>query len=527
MCWRTNVILCFVLSVSTQVIAHDTTMQPLLSDVSKLGSVSFKVSCDQKSQTRMNQGVALLHHMMYRQAEVHFSEALKNNQHCSMFRWGVSMTQFNPLWPTRPSSKQLSTGAHQLSLALTADKLSSRERYYVNAANEFFINSDKLTHVRRLASWRDAQKELAEKFTQDIDAQAFHALAMLATAPTSDPEFSAQQRATSLLKKLYLNSPTHPGVIHYSIHAYDNPKLADKGLDVARAYDKIAPDVPHALHMPTHIFVRTGAWHDVVSWNIRSAKAALDYPARDGVSMHYPHAIDYLVYAYMQLGKDEQARSVLDQLESYSKIQAVFPAGFGIASARARYVLEGRRWQEAAKLPTRSPTNYPWQRFPDVEAITHFARGTGAARSGQVTLAQQSLTALTELHRKTLKLKRTYWGVIVDGQRLSVAAWLAHSKGEYKRALELMSEAASCEDSVDKNPVTPGAVLPARELLGDMKILVGDYAGAIDAYSKALQISPNRLNSLRGMRNAYKALNKPSKVAYYQRLIDQLLIDAI
>lgn len=520
-------ILCLAFLHPRLLLAHDSPKkQPLLSDVSRLGTVNLTSSCQLKAQESLNQGAALLHHMMYRQAELHFRDALANAPECAMLHWGLAMSQFNPLWPTRPSEEEIQRATHQLNKAQLIDNVSSRERAYLNAVKLFFKNAQTLTHQQRLVLWHDAQQKLANQYPDDPDAIALYALAMLATAPKGDRDFKVQSAAAVLLEKLYAQYPTHPGVIHYSIHAYDNPLLAKRGQQIARAYDKIAPDVPHALHMPTHIFVRTGSWQDVASWNIRSAKAALKYPAGNGVSMHYPHAVDYLVYAYMQMGDEANARRIIDEMNQYQHIQPVFPAGFGIASARARYLLEGRHWQQAGELALNQPIGFPWKKFPHVEAIIHFARGVGAARSGNMAGAKASLTALTQLQEETVTLGRAYWAVIVNAQRLTVAAWLAYAENNTTRAMKLMQQAATIEDSVDKNPVTPGAVLPARELLADMAMLAQRYDEAIAAYQAVLVLSPNRLNSLKGLAAAYTAQGDEAKAAYFRQRIAQNLIAA-
>jgi tetratricopeptide (TPR) repeat protein len=247
--------------------------------------------------------------------------------------------------------------------------------------------------------------------------------------------------------------------------------------------------------MPTHIFVRLGIWPDVISWNIRSAKAALNYPANGAISHHYPHALDYLIYAHLQIGGNDKAQQVVQAIKAGDNYQETFVSGYALAAIPARYLLERKQWSEAATLDTRTPSTFPWEKFPEVEAITYFARGLGAARSGDAIAASEAIKTLDDLYQRTVNTGQPYWAVLVDSQRKTVAAWLAYLQGSNDQALELMRQAADLEESVDKHPVTPGAVLPARELLGDLLVLLNRPAEAKVAYEKSLQIAPNRLNS--------------------------------
>ena len=284
--------------------------------------------------------------------------------------------------------------------------------------------------------------------------------------------------------------------------------MAKLAIDAARAYDKIAPDVPHSLHMPSHIFIRLGMWSDVVSWNIRSAKAALKYPANGKTSLHYPHAMDYLVYGYLQLGEGDKAEQALTQAESHHPIEDVFSTAYAFAAMPARIALEQKKWLQASQLKTRTPDYIPWKKFPQVEAITYYARGLGAARNGDLNLAQQSVKVLNDLYDKTKLTSSVYWAPLVDAQRKTVSAWINFAKGEKEQALLQLRQAADIEDSIDKHPVTPGATLPARELLADMLLLNGDYSGALTAYKSTLDISPNRRNSMSGLNDMVLKVSK-------------------
>jgi tetratricopeptide (TPR) repeat protein len=287
-------------------------------------------------------------------------------------------------------------------------------------------------------------------------------------------------------------------LFHYIIHAYDNPMLASRAVTVARGYLKLAPQVPHALHMPSHIFVRLGLWADVIEWNRRSAAVAKQLSIGKPVSLHTIHAMDYLMYAYLQQAKDTKAMEVLAEVNGSETYQDSFASAYGIAAAQARYFLERQQWADAAKLPVRMHQVFPWEKYPWYESITYFARGLGTARSGMTSEVAKALEKLDAAYRRTVQAGESYWAIQVDAQRKVVAAWRTFAEGKKVRAVKMMREAADLEDSVDKHPVTPGAILPARELLGEMLVLVKQYGEAREAFEASLKTSPNRLNSLYG-----------------------------
>jgi tetratricopeptide (TPR) repeat protein len=485
-----------------------------------IGQVSFPISCNDAAQQRFDVGLALVHHMMYEQAEEQFAAAAEADADCAMAHWGIAMTQLHPLWDP-PTERAFAKGRAAVERGKALSPPTERERGWLDAAGAYFQDDASLGHRARLAEWEAAQRALHEAHPEDIDAGAFHALARLATASPEDQTFSNQAEAGELLETLLARAPEHPGLFHYTIHAYDNPVLAQRGVKVAHGYDQLAPDVPHALHMPSHIFVRLGMWPEVASWNIRSAEAALRQPVGDATSMHHIHALDYLIYAHLQQGKDEKAREVLAEVESIDNYQDSFGSAYGIAAAQARYPLERAQWEQAAKLPPRTHAEFPWERYPWAEAITYFARGLGAARSGDLTGATEAIETLDGFHERTVEAGDTYWAVHVDAQRTTIAAWIAYGEERYDQALALMRQAADTEDSVDKHPVTPGAVLPARELLGEMLLEQGDAAGALRAYEKSLATSPGRANALLGAgRAAELAGERQQAERYYRRAME-------
>ncbi len=493
----------FLLVISGMAFAHQNHLDEdvVLEEYGDLGNVDFPVSCSQESQEAVNTGVSLLHHMMYAQAELVFSQWIDKNPQCAILYWGYAMSLFHPLWPDKITDESLALGQAALQRAKTL-KSSELEKIYVLAAESYYSDWSTTSETTRTKAWAKAQQDIYRRYPDNIDAATFSALSELVTAPKSDPTFSVNQGVGEMLQGIIDRSPRHPGAIHYSIHAYDNPILAHLGLPSARAYESIAPDVPHALHMPSHIFVRVGEWRDVVSWNTRSAKAALKYPTDGETSMHYTHALDYLIYAQLQLGEGDKAVKVLREIDDHHPIQGTFPAAYALSAIPARIELEQQQWQQASQLPIRSPSYINWEKFPQVEAITYFSRGVGAARSGDLEGARASVKSLDQLYLKTHQFDSAYWAPLIDAQRKTVSAWIEFALGEERRALSLLRTAAEIEDSLDKNPVTPGAVLPARDLLGDMLLLAGDPQGAVEAYQASLEISPQRRYSLSGIRNA-------------------------
>jgi tetratricopeptide (TPR) repeat protein len=488
--------------------------------VAPLGKVDFPISCSSTAQTKFERGLALLHNMMYAQAEKEFASVTELEPDCAMAHWGVAMTHLRPLW-RESSEEELKKGSAAVEKALALSAPTERERAYIAALEAFFKDWETVGHPTRIAAWEAAQEKVHKAFPEDIDAGAFYSLAHLATAPKGDRTFAHQKRAGALMEELLTGAPEHPGLHHYTIHAYDNPMLAKRAVDVARAYYKLAPDVPHALHMPTHIFVRLGLWSDAIDWNLRSKAAAKRQSVEGVTSLHYPHAMDYLMYAYLQQAQDTLAEDVLNKINSIENYEDSFASAYGIAAAQARYPLERRQWTDAAALEVRPQSSFPWDKYPWYESITYFARGLGAARGGDIQAARKAMETLDTFYESSVDAGKDYWAVLVDAQRKTVAAWVAFAQGNKDQALKTMQEAASLEDSVDKHPVTPGAVLPARELLGDMLLLSGKPAEAIEAYEATLMISPNRFNSLYGAGHAAElAGNLEMARSFYSRLVE-------
>lgn len=476
------------------------------------GEVDLATSCSTEAEAELQTATALLHHMMYEQAEAGFLHAFEADPDCAMAQWGIAMAQLHPLWAP-PTETELEKGIAASSRAQEMGAPTERERAYIDAISAFFHTDG--SFGERLAAWEDAQRDLHEAHPDDVDAAAFYALSRLATAPRDDQTFSTQAQAGELLESLLQEAPEHPGLFHYTIHAYDNPVLADQAVRVAREYDKLAPEVPHALHMPSHIFVRQGLWDDVVSWNRRSADAALEHPVNGMTSMHFVHAMDYLVYAHLQRGLDERASRDLAEMRDHEQYQPHLGSAYALAASPARYALERRAWDEAAALPVREPASLAWEKFPAAESITWFAKGIGAARMGDAEASQAATERLDELHVALTDAGESYWAVLTDAQRKAVEAWQLYEGGNTDEGLALMREAADVEDSVDKHPITPSAVLPARELLGEMLLVSDRPAEALEAFEESLAISRQRLNSLSGAGRAAELAGDSAKAAEY------------
>jgi tetratricopeptide (TPR) repeat protein len=483
------------------------------------GNVHFEVSCNDEGNSYFTDGLTMLHHMMYDQAYNIFKESIKADPNCAMAYWGVAMTQFNPLWAP-PDEQMFQDGYEAIKMARDVGAGTQKEEYHIRALYSYYETADKQSYREGVKAWERTLEEIYNQHSEDVEAGAFYGLSMLATAPADDETFSKKKRSGEMMEQLLELSPTHPGLFHYIIHAYDNPVLADKGVEFARGYEKLAPDVPHALHMPSHIFVRIGNWDETIAWNRRSADAALRQPVENMTSMHHAHALDYMMYGFLQKGEDGAASEVLDELMSIDNYQPHFGAAYGVAAARARYVLEQNDWEGAAQLDPRPDSGFDWDLFSQYEAIGWWAKGLGSAKIGNLDDARRAADVLEELHQKTVENGEDYWALLVDVQQKTVQAWILFEEGKFDDSLALMKEAADMEDSVDKHPVTPGEVLPARELLGDMFILLDEPKEALSAYENTLEISPNRFNSLYGAGNAAEMIGDSDLAAtYYESLL--------
>ena len=488
----------------------------------KLGLVNFPVSCSPAGQTQFNRATAMLHSFWYDEAEKAFSAVAATDPGCAMGYWGVAMSLYHPVWA--PSTgPELQRGWAAIEKAKAVGAKTERERDYIAAIEAFYKDFDKLDHRTRAVAYEKAMEKVYLTYSKDREAAIFYALALLGTALPTDKTYANQKRAADILNKVLPEEPEHPGVAHYLIHSFDYPQLARLALPAARSYAKIAPASPHALHMPSHIFTRLGLWDESIQSNIASAAAAASHVAKThpgAASFDQLHAMDYLVYAYLQGAQDQKAERVLEQTRTFNRVDAeVFAAAYAFGAIPARYALERRRWAEAARLQVH-PTSFPWDRFRYAEAMTYFARAVGAARNGEAAVARKDFEKLSSIQSALAEAKDGYWANQVEIQRRLAAAWLARAEKRDEEALKLMRAAVELEASTEKHPVTPGPIIPAREMLGDMLIELNQPGQALREFETSLRDSPNRFNGLYGAAHAAELSGDlKTASAYYGKVV--------
>jgi len=489
-----------------------------------LGTVDFPVTCSKQARVEFNRAVALLHHMTYPQAREAFEQVATTDPRCAMAHWGIAVTLFQPLWPTRPGPAALQRGWEAVQKAEALEPPTEQERVFVAAAKAFFLEPASSDYWLRIRRWEEAMEKVYTSFPDDPDAATFYALAHLATTPSNAISREHADRAAEILLKVYKRYPDHPGAMHYLVHANDVPGRERESLEITHKYDAAAPRNPHALHMPTHIYTRLGDWDGVVRGNLLAAEAALEHPAGEHgefVWDEFPHAIEYLLYADLQKGADDEAAAQLQRLRATARLEPTFKAAFHLASTQARYALERRAWNEAALIVPREPATLDWDRFTWPEAIARFARGLGAAHLGNVVEARAAVERLAELEDKTRKAGEELFARNIQVLRLELSAWLAHVEGKTESSVALMREAAELETSTPKASVTPGPTLPAYELLGDLLLEQKQPAEALVAYKRTLELYPRRFNGLLGAARAAHALGDAALArTFYQALLE-------
>jgi Tfp pilus assembly protein PilF len=465
----------------------------------RLGAVHFETSCNETAQRRFDRGMRYQHSFWYSASKDIFEEVLKADPSCAIAYWGIAQSLlFNPFGV--PPAANLAEGLAALEKAKAIGAKTPRENEFIAALAAFYTDYDKVDHRTRVGRYLKAMEALAQRYPQDDEAQIYYALALDVAASPADKTYANQLKAAAILEGIFKRQPQHPGVAHYLIHSYDYPPIADKGLDAARSYSKIAPSAPHAQHMPSHIFTRVGYWKDSIAANqasVRAAKAEKGY----GDQLH---GQDYMVYAYLQLAQDKAARAVIDEMAASTGPDAP-GSSFALAASPARYVVERGDWSGAAELAVR-PT-----KFPHVAAITHFARALGAARASKPEAAQADIAKLAELRDKLREAKDAYWAEQVDIQWQIANAWLLNAQGKQDDALKAMAAAADAEDKTEKAPVTPGPIAPARELLGAMLLERGMAKEALAAFEATLTKEPHRLGATLGAAKAAEKLGDTVK----------------
>jgi len=485
--------------------------------------VEFATSCDPAVTSEFNLAVELLHSFEYPESEEIFRSILESDPGCGMARWGVAMNLWHSTW-VPPSLTDLQTGEAMLA-SIDRSTVTSREAAYIDALTLFYTDYGTLPHQTRARSYNEGMRRAYMENLDDPEAAIFYALSLLATADPKDKSYANQFKSAGLLNWVRNSQPHHPGVLHYIIHSYDYPGMAHLALDAATVYAGVAPNSTHAQHMPSHIFTRLGLWGRAISSNHDSTASAVAYTQRANLSGHYDegmHSIDYLMYALLQTAQDEEARQLLDRLQAIEKAHLEnFKVAFTYAASPARYALERRQWIEASQLTLLS-SDFPWQDFGWARSIHHFARGIGAARSDQLDLATQELELIEEIAATLPAATSPYFREEVFVHADAVSSWIFLGEGDTARALRLAERAADREDAVDKHPVTPGEVLPARELFADMLLRLERPDDALEQYQTVLAGSPNRANALLGAaRAAAGAGDTAAAAGYYTVLLDQ------
>lgn len=491
-----------------------------------LGSVDFQTSCRPAARGAFNRAMALLHSFEFRDAIDGFDKVLAADPSCAMAHWGKALAYWgNPFAPGVKGGKLLQDGRAAVEAATVAGSPTPRERAYIDAAAELFREADTRPQRDRVLAYAQAMEGVARAHPDDMEATIFHALAVNQTALPTDKTYAAQLKATSLLEPLFAKYPDHPGLAHYIIHAYDHPPLAPRALAAARRYAKIAPSAPHALHMPSHTFTRVGYWQDSIDTNIASADTAMKIASYSEAL----HAMDYQMYAYLQTSQDAAAKGVLGRVPAVAAklspdaVTGAAPASAGYyarAAMPARYALERGAWAEAAALPVDlSPTAY-------ADAITHFARAIGAARSGNPAAAAPDVERLATLRDALSKAGDAYWSGQVEIQRKGAEGWVAFASGRREEGIATLGAAAEAEDATDKAAVTPGPIAPAREMLAEMLLETGRAKDAQAEFTRTLEREPNRYRAIAGAARAAAAAGDTAAAAAFNKMLREVCAKA-
>jgi len=454
----------------------------------KLGSVSFPTSCAPAVQVVFERGLALLHSFAYSASEQAFRNVAGQDPNCAIAYWGMAMTHYHQLWEA-PAGNELHAGAELIGKAIDTRSGSPRERRFIEALRTYYRDPEHATPAVRAERYARAMAGVARDNAGDMESQIFYALALLAIAPPSDKTHANQKQAVAILEPLYRSHPQHPGLAHYLIHASDSAEMASQGLAAARAYSQIAPSAPHALHMPSHIFTRLGLWDDSIASN-RAARAAAHEQGDIGEELH---AMDYLTYAYLQRGREAEAQQIVVELRSMTSITASqFKAGYAATAMPVRFAVERRAWDSAASLEPLS------QSPPHVAALAYWARALGRARSEHPRSSDADIGRLDECRRELQAAGNSYWATQVDVLFKEAQAWRSAAKGESEAAIQGLRAAAGEEDAIEKLPVTPGPIVPAREQLGELLLDLKRPQEALQEFRTALSSAPRRRGALVG-----------------------------
>ena len=533
---RNHVLVCNVLALSFVISsAAGGAESPVLGDLGKVGTVTFANSCRPEVQPDFLRGVALLHSFFYEEARRVFASVAEKDASCAMAQWGVAMTWYHPLWAA-PTEAELKAGLEAVEKAEAAGAPTQRERDYIAAVAAYYRAGQSpasgpvgqschgpTDQGSRRAAFGQAMERLHATYPDDVEAAAFYALSRIQSSPTKD-ELPQQQEAAELLERLWKQHPNHPGLVHYLIHAYDYPTLAAKGVAAADYYASIAPWVPHALHMPSHIYTRLGMWQKSIEANRASAEAARSYARQyhpNAANYNELHALDYLAYAYLQTTEDGKAREVAGRLAGIDRTypEVDFAVAYAAGAIPARIALERQAWQEAASLPP--PSERLVARFPFDAAHVEFAHALGRVRTGDLAGARKAMARIQELRDASTDPRFAYFRRQLELQLLAVQGWIAWGEKRNDEAIALLRYAADEEDALGKHPVSPGSIVPVRELLGDLYLELGRPADALSAFEQSLQLNPERFRGIAGAARAAAGAGK-SDVAttYHRRLLE-------
>jgi tetratricopeptide (TPR) repeat protein len=487
----------------------------------EVGSVNFPTSCHPELAGSFNRAVALLHSFQYEQARQAFSEISEKDPQCAMAQWGVAMSHYHGLWENGDTAAGRAALKKAQQIAGGNARTTPREGAYIEALAEIYREDGKDVYAHGQA-FEQKMGALQAAYPQDDEAAIFHALTLAITAPKTDKTFANQRKCGEILEPIFARYPHHPGIAHYIIHCYDNPVLAEKGLPAARVYAKIAPASAHANHMPSHLFTRVGSWDESISSNLKSAElaAAAEATSKNGEARDQRvHAMDYLEYAYLQSGRVSKAKGVLDEMNSLPPMPGLSLTGnYGSAAIPARYAMELGRWEQAADLKVNEAA-VPW-----AQAITWTAIGIGSARLKNLERASESERKLADLRDASAKLNNSYWSNQVEVERREVAAWIAEMSGKAEESLKLARSAAELEESMDKAAVTPGSVIPAREMLAELLLLEKHPKESLAEYESVLKVAPNRFNALYGAGHAAELAGDASASSAYFRKLTEVAV---
>jgi predicted Zn-dependent protease len=524
-------------SLAVNGIEAATTSKP--GDLRGVGNVIFPITCTPDVQSDFARGVALLHSFFYEEARRVFTSVAERDSNCAMAQWGIAMTWWHPIW-TPPTPDEMRAGKAAIESAMSIKTGSERERGFITALNTYYNTPESSTAAPvgqschgpvgprdRVVAYEKAMRQLRDKYPEDFEVQTFYAFAVLSVgyATPNDTSLSKQLEAAAILEKLCKQNPNHPGVVHYLIHSYDYPQLAQRGLAAAEAYDSIAPWVPHALHMPSHIFTRLGMWDKSIAANHASAEASRAYAAmrhRDATEAEELHALDYMAYSYLQEARDAEAKEIVDRVAKVRKTnpELEFSAAYALAAIPTRYAFERNDWEAAAALQI--PELPHWNSFPFMEALIEYGHALGRAHIGDLDGARKAIARMQQLRNATKAPKFDYFKSHLDLQMQAASAWLAVSEGKKKEAIDILKHAADAEDILGKHPVSPGAFVPIREQLGNLFLATGQPKQAQREFEAALKIYPGRFRGLYGAAQAAEqAGDNETASRYYTKLAAQ------